>query len=151
MTRGRKPKSTRLKILEGTRADRLNPYEPRFPPSSVNPPGWLEGHALAHWNEFAPYLIQTGRLTVADRTALAMMCVDYADIQKAKEAGPIERVVSHARKTTVRIDPNDADAARKRCLWWLTQFGLTPSSRSRVSTAPAPPSDRMGEFLKQRS
>jgi P27 family predicted phage terminase small subunit len=150
MIRGPKPKSMRLKLLEGTRADRLNPHEPKFPPSPVDPPAHLTGHALAHWNELAPMLIEMGRLTLADRPALEMLCIEYGDIERAREQGPLERITNHARKTTIRVDPNTADSARKRYLAWLREFALTPSSRLRVSTAAAPPANRLGEFLKQR-
>jgi P27 family predicted phage terminase small subunit len=127
---------------------------PEFPPSSVDAPAWLEGHALEHWNALAPMLIELGRLTAADRSALEMLCLDFEEIEQAKEQGPIERVVKHARKTEIREDPNDADAARKRYLWYLTQFGLTPRSRPRIGKPVQPTQDKLAMFVasqKQRS
>ena len=44
--RGRKPKPTALKLLDGTRADRINHDEPAMPPASIEPPDWLDETAL---------------------------------------------------------------------------------------------------------
>ena len=52
--RGRKPRPTALKILDGTRADRINHDEPAMPPASIEPPDWLDETARAHWGELDP-------------------------------------------------------------------------------------------------
>src|SRR5271166_1302113 len=52
--RGRKPKPTALKLLDGTRADRINHDEPATPPASIEPPDWLDETARAHWGDLAP-------------------------------------------------------------------------------------------------
>ena len=151
MTRGPKPKPTRLKLLEGVRADRINGREPIFPPASTEPPNWLEGYALMHWNELAPFLSSTGRLTVADRSALEQFCLDYALIREAKDEGPIETVSSRRGRMVVRTDPNNADGARRRYLAWLIEFGLTPASRSRVAITKGLLQDRMSELFNQQT
>jgi P27 family predicted phage terminase small subunit len=123
---------------------------PQFPTSPLDPPPWLEGHALEHWKELAPFLRQTGRLTMGDRTALEMLCADYALIREAKDAGPQERVIRHARQTSIRVDPNTADAAKKRYLRWLIEFGLTRASAARLKTSARPPVDKMSAFLNRK-
>ena len=61
--RGRKPKPTSLKLLDGTRADRINHDEPAMPPASTEPPDWLDETARAHWGDLAPVLQSSGLLT----------------------------------------------------------------------------------------
>ena len=54
--RGRKPKPTALKLLDGTRADRINHDEPAMPPASIEPPDWLDrppGHIGGTWPRFS--------------------------------------------------------------------------------------------------
>ena len=61
--RGRKPKPTALKLLDGTRADRINHDEPAMSPASIEPPDWLDETARAHWGDLAPVLQSSGLLT----------------------------------------------------------------------------------------
>ena len=61
--RGRKPKPTALKLLDGTRADRINHDEPAMPPASIEPPDWLDETARAYWGDLAPVLQSSGLLT----------------------------------------------------------------------------------------
>jgi P27 family predicted phage terminase small subunit len=136
MRRGRQAKPTRF-VLQTI----------QFPPSPLDPPSWLEGYALEHWQALAPFLHQTGRLTMGDRTAFEMLCVDYALIRQAEDAGPLERVVRHPRQTSIRVDANTADAAKKRYLRWLREFGLTPSSRARIKSTLEPSKDKLGSFF----
>jgi P27 family predicted phage terminase small subunit len=125
--------------------------EIKFPPSSIVAPDHLAGYALKHWNELAPMLIATGRLTVADRSAFEQLCLDFAIIQQAKEGGPITRMIKHARQTSFREDSNEVHAARKRYARWLIEFGLTPQSRPRLGKPAKATTDRLGDFWTQRS
>jgi phage terminase small subunit len=123
--RGRKPKPTNLKILEGCRRDRINPGEPAIAPGSVEAPGWLEGLARDHWDELAPILAGARVLSIADRAGLAVLCDDYRRL---------------------RSDPDDWKA-RDRYRRMLIEFGLTPSSRSRLKVPAEGPADELEEFL----
>jgi phage terminase small subunit len=61
--RGSKPKPTALKLLDGTRADRINHYKPAMPPASIEPPDWLDETARAHWGDLARVLQSSELLT----------------------------------------------------------------------------------------
>jgi len=129
--RGRKPKPTALKILDGDRADRINRAEPRLRASDAEPPAHFCCYADAlvfareHWAELAPMLTSVGLLTEGDRPALALLCEAYA---------------------LFRLDPLDYKA-RDLYRRMLIEFGLTPSSRSRVRAAGEPPKDELADFV----
>jgi phage terminase small subunit len=127
--RGRKPKPTALKLLEGCRADRVNVFEAVLPPGSVVAPDWLEGLAKEHWDEIAPLLASSGILTAGDRAALAVLCDEYR---------------------RWRTDPDDTKS-RDRYRRMLVELGLTPSSRSRIKAQPERPKDELGDFLGEKT
>lgn len=122
--RGRKPKPVALKILEGYQASRTNFAEPRIPAASVKAPSWLKGHALTKWKELAPLLAAAGMFTEGDRSALEQLCDDYSIIRT--ESCP---------------------KAKDRYRRLLTEFGLTPSSRSRLKSTLEPPKDALAAHL----
>ena len=126
--RGRKPKPTALKLLDGTRADRINRNEPAMPPASIEPCDWLDEAAREHWGELAPVLPSAGLLTAGDRQALALLCEAFSRF---------------------RFNPAD-DKARGLYRRMLVEFGCTPSSRSRVKTTAKPARDALAEFLARR-
>ena len=91
---------------------------------------WLDGIALELWNELEPILSAARVLTIADRTALALLCDDYQ---------------------RVRTDPDDFKA-RDRVRRMLCEFGLTPSSRSRIRVEPEKKAvDPLDEFLERKA
>jgi len=123
--RGRKPLPTTLKVLAGAQPCRINSQEPRMPVGGIDPPAWLDGFGKEHWRELAPILQAAGLLTEGDRAALAQLCDDYSTIRKDVEA----------------------DKARDRYLRWLVEFGLTPSSRSRIKSTVEAPADKLSLHL----
>lgn len=126
---GRKSKPMAIKILEGERKCRINLDEPKFAPSSSIPPEWLEGYAQEHWDELAPMLQKSGVLTEGDRMNLAILCVLYAQL---------------------RFDPLDYKAM-DRYLKFSTEFGMTPSSRTRIKATPEKPKDELESFLERKA
>ena len=126
--RGRKPKPTALKLLDGTQACRINRDEPVIPAANLDPPKWLNQTAREHWAELAPMLAKAGLLTEGDRPALALLCDCYL---------------------WIRHDPENWKA-RELYRKLLVEFGLTPSSRSRLKTTAEPKKDALAEFLSRR-
>jgi phage terminase small subunit len=130
MKRGPKPLPTRLKILKGTRSDRVNQREPAFPLAAKGgrPPRWLGTYGRELWRELAPVLIDRGVLTIVDIPAFTLLCDEW-DI--------------------FRRDPVD-NGARDRLRKLFGEFGVTPSARSRVSGNGAAPRDELAAFLENR-
>ena len=144
---GRPPKPTALKLVQGTeRADRRNANEPQPDRGAPPVPSWLPVKARPHWRKIAPLLDGMGVLTVADGTALALLCdvlAEYLDARAVTAAlGATYTSESIARDEDgntvvtrmVRARPEVAmyQDAWKRARAMLAEFGLTPSSRSRL-------------------
>lgn len=84
-TRGRKPKPTALKILEGNPGKRpLNENEPIPPKGNIKCPTWLLPEAKKEWKRLAPSLEAMGVLTMADLTAFEGYCQAYARWKEAE-------------------------------------------------------------------
>jgi P27 family predicted phage terminase small subunit len=136
MTAGRKPKPTNLKLIQGTyRSDRANPSEPR-PRIAIPPcPKFLQVEARKLFKETAAKLARIGLMTELDDMALSMLCQSWQEYLEATE---------QVRKTGILVkSPNGlpvlnpyltvANQALKNVRSLLAEFGLTPSSRSRLS------------------
>lgn len=85
-TRGRKPKPTAQKELEGNPGKRpLNKNEPKFAPKAPGCPTWLTLEAKAEWRRLVAELDAIGMLTKVDRAAMATFCQQWAIYKDAIE------------------------------------------------------------------
>jgi P27 family predicted phage terminase small subunit len=141
--RGRKPKPTRLKILNGNPGKRpLNDSEPRPPSGAPTCPAHLDAEAKKEWRRVAKLLDGMGLLAKTDRAALAGYCVAYSRWVKAelilRDTGEILKA-----KDSGQPFQNPwlavANRAQEQMSKYLAEFGLTPSSRVRLHAAPAAP------------
>jgi P27 family predicted phage terminase small subunit len=134
--RGRKPKPTLLKVLDGNPGKRpLNDSEPVAPAGDPECPDWLDDEAKAEWHRIIPDLREMGLLSRADRPALAAYCTAWSRWVHAEEQvrkfGPI---VKSPEKQFPMKSPYlcVADQALEIMRKMMVEFGLTPSSRSRI-------------------
>ena len=73
--RGRKPKPTAVKVLEGNPGKRsLNTGEPKPEKKAPRCPAWLEDEAKKEWKRMAKQLEHLGILTEIDMAAFAGYC-----------------------------------------------------------------------------
>lgn len=149
---GRRPKPTQLKRLQGNPGRRpLNENEPE--PDAVVPtrPGWLLPEAKREWSRVVPQLQRLGLLTIVDRAALASYCQWWARWVQAEKVLQEKGLIFETPNGYVQQRPEVAIAqkASDRCRQFCTEFGLTPSSRSRLSVAPPMPVDPFEEFLRE--
>ena len=134
--RGRKPKPSLYKELAGNPGHRpLNDREP-IPPSELPEcPDHLQGEARAEWFRICAALDTMGLLTSADHALLEAYCVTYArwlDAEaKLKEFGTI---VKSPDKGFPMMSPYllVANGAMEQLRKLAVEFGLSPSSRSRI-------------------
>jgi P27 family predicted phage terminase small subunit len=140
MPAGRPPKPTTLKVLHGTdRPDRVNANEPKPSADGVKAPSWVKGKARTQWKKIAPMLQDMGVLTVADETALGLLCDALAEYIEAQEMlrklGRSYAVITEAGSEMWRPRPevSMAQDAWRRVNNMLGQFGMTPSSRAKLS------------------
>lgn len=154
MARPRKP--TPLKVLHGTvRPARANPAEPKPATLSTRarPPEWLGPRAVEAWADLLPVLRKMGVLTTADPMAFALLCDALGEYIEAREwvqshedvyaVTGKDGVVGYRKRPEVEI----AQDAWRRAKTMLTEFGLTPAARSRVSGIPDSGADPLGHWL----
>ena len=144
MGSGRRPKPSKLRELQGNAGHRkINKHEPNPKAGVPDQPLWLRGEASAEWKRIVPGLKEHGILTKVDGQALAAYCAAWAQLVRAEAA--IEEygilIVTLEEKTGVsllRVNPAvrvKSDALR-HVRAFLTEFGLTPASRSRLQIKP---------------
>ena len=135
--RGRKPKPTAVKVLEGNPGKRsLNTGEPKPEKKAPRCPAWLEDEAKKEWRRMAKQLEHLGILTEIDMAAFAGYCQAYARWKEAEEFstqhGTIVKTPSGYWQQVPQV--SIAQTYLKIMNKFCEQFGLTPSARSRIST-----------------
>lgn len=135
--RGRKPKPTAIKIIEGNPGKRpLNKYEPKPEKKAPRCPSWLEDDAKKEWRRMAKQMEHLGTLTEIDMAAFAGYCEAYARWKEAEEFitrhGAIVKTPSGYWQQVPQV--SIAQTYLKIMNKFCEQFGLTPSSRSRIIT-----------------
>ena len=143
---GRKPKPTKLKVLEGNPGKRkLNKSEPKLNASIPEMPVWLKEFPVAvdEWERESRVLFGMGILTEADAAALAQRCYLASEIQQlAKEIKKEGRVSYSIKMDSLGNEVADAKANPKAIQLknLITEyrqtgslFGLDPSSRTKLA------------------
>jgi P27 family predicted phage terminase small subunit len=139
--RGKKPKPTALKLLEGNPGKRrLNSQEPRVAVSMPKPPKHLTQGALNEWKRVAKILHAVGVLSVIDRAVLAGYCQSYARWaeaeQKLKDHGLLIKSKSPNNFPMQSPYLAIANKALAQMMSLAAELGLTPSSRVRIHANP---------------
>ena len=150
---GRKPLPTHLKLVKGTaRPHRLNKDEPKPTVTVPEPPSHLDERARAKFAVMAELLARHGVMTELDAGALSRYVVVWCrwiDAEaEIKRRGPVVKTEGG------NIIQNPFLAVANKCLLQMAQleseFGLTPSSRSRIRMVePAETVDPFEEFLNR--
>lgn len=149
--RGRKPKPTALKVLAGNPGRRpLNNAEPKYPDGGeMQPPRHLDRVARYEWRRVVKELSSAGLLKTVDRSALAAYCQAYSQwvsVTKQLRDQPITLI-----SPSGYAYPNPLLGIQKRALEtmykFMTEFGMTPSSRSRVKVEKPEEPDELDKLL----
>lgn len=139
--RGRKPKPTALKVIEGNRGKRpLNQSEPK-PGKGDKPPRCpihLSKAAKSEWKRLARHLWELGLLTPADRAVFACYCQAWATWKAAEEAVKKEGFTITTTNGNVVQNPlvGVANKAQERLKAFAAELGLSPSARTRIHVPP---------------
>ena len=134
-TKGRKPKPTAMKMLEGNPGKRpLNLKEPVPEKKLPKCPDWLEDEAKAEWKRLCKGLFNMGLLTEYDMATFASYCQAYARWKEAEEFisqhGTIVKTKTGYWQQVPQV--SIAQTYLKIMNRFAEQFGLTPASRSRI-------------------
>lgn len=144
---GRKPIPTALKILRGNPGRRPLPKdEPQIPAGIPEAPKHLTGKAKKEWHRIVPELHKAGLLTKVDGTALAAYCDCFAQWAEASRQLKKTGLLVKGSLGEPVINPlwKISNAAMERMKQFLVEFGMTPSSRSRVKSASIPEPEEEG-------
>lgn len=157
--RGRKPKPTHLKLIEGNPGKRAIPKGIEIQPTATpNPPSFIVGYAREEWERIAASLAPTGMLTDVDLAALASYCQSYAIWRQATEA--INKMAASDMLTGgLMIKTSNGNAiqnplvgtankAASDMVRYAAEFGMTPSARSRLALdAPGAPASKFAGLI----
>jgi len=137
--RGRPKLPTKLHILHGNPGHRpLNTNEPEPETSIPELPTILVGEALLEWHRITAELLQLGLVTKVDRAALAAYCQAWGRWVEAEEHLTTEATIFKSPSGYPVLSPwwVVANKAMDQMHAFLTEFGLSPASRSRVHAIP---------------
>ncbi len=143
--KGRKPTPTPLKLLKGNPGKRpLNKREPKPAPGAPACPTWLSVEGRAEWRRVVPALDKLGMLAKVDRAAPAVYCESWATFVHTQRLVQKHNVTIHVLDEispdgmTIVVKPTKNPAvaiardAAATVRLFAAEFGLTPSSRSRL-------------------
>ena len=112
-------------------------------------PAWLNEKAKREWRRIAPILKQLGLLEVIDRAALAGYCQAYARWREAE--GDIQKNgMTYMSEKGNHVPYPQVGIAQKYlqiCKNFLIEFGMTPSSRGRLTLPGGEDGDELDDFL----
>lgn len=148
--RGRKPKPSAIKELEGNPGKRaINKKEPKAPSAIPPCPKHLQGEGRKEWRRITKELHALGVLTRIDRGALVALCQAWADYVQACGKVDEQEAVVVSDKGGMYQNPwvGIKNSAMDRYVRISSEFGMTPSSRSRVKVEGPTEADKMAELL----
>lgn len=150
--RGRPPKPTRLKELEGNPGKRpLNKREPQYATEVPTRPEWLAPEAKREWNRVVRELQAKGLIAKVDRAALAAYCESWAlyveavkDVRKNGKTFTTDTGYEGPRPAVgMMVKMQQAMST------YAAKFGFTPSDRSRIAVPNSEPADEFTEYLRK--
>jgi P27 family predicted phage terminase small subunit len=145
MRTGRPRKPDALKKFEGTyRKDRANPAALDLPPGVPERPAGLDRDATAIWTELTTDAAWRVVLTRVDAIGLELLVKHMSLERRFAVAAAKKPIVKtpFGPKANPAVSESRKEAAVVKQL--LSEFGLTPSARSRVSKPGAPASPLVG-------
>ena len=141
--RGPAPAPTNLKLVKGTRKDRVNTSEPLPAVGDPRPPAWLNSAALEVWAEHAPDLIRKQVLTPWDVEEFAAWCDAVA--RRAEAARHLDQEGEVVEYPVFNRNGELTGHRAQRNHWWMVwkdanavagtkgaRYGMTPSDRSQL-------------------
>lgn len=137
---GRPTKPRALKLLAGTEKKcRIKP-EPEFERGTPDCPDWLDDEARAEWDRVVPFMESAGMLSRVDGATLVAYCQSWS---RAVAAEKIVNAMGLTISTPQGFEQARPEVAIAKHAWaavhrFASEYGMTPSSRSRVAPAEKP-------------
>ena len=135
MTKGRKPKPTKLKLIQGTfRKDRANLNEPEPEVKIPSPPDFLNADALQEWGRMSEKLYQLGMLAEIDRGLFAAYCQAFGRWAEAERLIKEKGIIIKTTAGNIIQSPvvGIANKAMKAMIDAASVMGIPATMRSKV-------------------
>ena len=144
--RGPKPEPSAIKEIKGTGGFGIT--EPKPKPIVPKCPAYLSKIAKREWKRIVPELDRLGLLTCVDGAALESYCNAYANMVEAQKIIDKYGMTFVTENGYIAQRPEVAIASKSMTIIrsFCAEFGLTPSSRSRMAVPDKP--DEMDEMDK---
>ena len=154
--RGRKPTPTGMRYILNSKPRPNSENEPRPKVTRPGPPSHLNADAELEWERMVEQLYNLGIMTDIDRTALAIYCQAYgrwsqAERALAKVANTADGLVIKTKNGNLIQNPlvGIANKSMQDTMRYITEFGLTPASRTKIAMAEREMADDpAAEFLQ---
>ncbi len=153
--RGPKPTPTNIKRLMNNPGQRALPSnEPKPRSRNPAPPSHLNEDGADEWVRVADELHALGILSGLDRAALAAYCQAYGRWVQSERA--LAKMTNKADGLIIKTVSGNmiqnplvgvANKAMSDMMRYATEFGMTPSSRSRISAEGETSDDPADEFI----
>ncbi|MGS8281620.1 phage terminase small subunit P27 family [Pseudomonas sp. PARCl1] len=149
MARGRPPKPTALKVIQGNpgkRALNKNAPTPDALAKVPDPPGWFGPVASSIWRQVAPWLVQSKILTDTDLHNLEVFAMAYQRWREAQEDITKNGIVVMGAKQEIKNPAcTVANESARQISTFGAALGLDPAARARLK--PGEEEDEENEFL----
>ena len=132
-----RPVPTALKIVRGTdQPCRVNPDEPVIASDKIIRPPHVKGAAKKFWEQFVPTMQAAGIISNADVPGIEALCRKYAEWNQYQKAAERDGLIIMKVNGDLVASPYISLAQKSFDSFrlMLTEFGMTPSSRTKVST-----------------
>ena len=140
--KGRKPKAREIQILEGR--DKKNPSRfandvPQTIEHEPQMPEHFDDQATAAWNTLREILTASKMWSATYQVTLVLYCETYSNYRRAVElvriSGQALRTQAEDGSIELKRNPYSVELHRYKdeLIKLSSEFGLTPSSRSRIS------------------
>jgi P27 family predicted phage terminase small subunit len=151
--RGRRPVPTTLKLLRGNPSKTpINRDEPCAPAALPEPPDYLSRRALEEWTRLGALLKDSGLISNLDQIAFGCLCQLIGRLSEAEGLLAQHGLLVKGPNGYPMPSPylTIVNSSSRQILRIAAEFGMTPSSRSRVQLDPPPADDEFEQYLSRR-
>lgn len=155
---GRKKTPTKMKILKGTAQKcRINKNEPVPKVAKLATPSYLDAQGKRTFADMAKLIADMRISAASDKHALAMMADMHSIYRKMRKILEVEgftyETTNQHGDTMFRARPEVAilSDAWKNVRSMMSEFGLTPSARAKVSATGEKEEDPLKKFLLRKN
>lgn len=157
---GRKPKPTKLKILEGNPGKKRLPEPFMVQEGMPEPPPYLDDYALDEWHRVVPGLFAIGILSELDQNTLGAYCTSYSTFRHAQEAlnelrksGELNALITKTASGNIipQVILGVSQKAKADMMRYANEFAMTSVARARIALGGRTPKSKFDGLMGKSS